>query len=221
MNEIDLIPEEYRRKRLFFSWLKRAMAVFGLVTVIMVSGFLGLKQVNAELTEKIHNLKSQRALASENTEQLKRLSAQRDGLQQQLNLLSGLRSGSSAEQMFMTMDQALPDPQVWITRWSFRRAGSAVEQNTETVSTGYFIVVPNGQNGQGDQKKEAWKIETWMLVQGQALDHVAMSEFVSNLTQQGEIENVRIVNTRLNESRRIKLVDFSLEIIVAADKGKT
>jgi len=218
MNEIDLIPEEYRRKRLFIGWLKHAVVVFGLVTVIMVGGFLGLKQVNTELTEKIQNLKSQRALASENTEQLKQFSAQRDGLQQQLNLLSGLRSGSSAEQMFMTMDQALPGPQVWITRWSFRRAGSAVEPNTKTVNTGYFIVVPNGQ---GNQKKEAWKIETWMLVQGQALDHVAMSEFVSNLTRQPEIENVRIVSTRLNESQNIKLVDFGLEIIVAADTGKT
>ncbi len=217
MSEIDLIPEEYRRKRLFFSWLKHAVVVFGLMTVIMVGGFLGLKQVNAELTEKIHNLKSQRALASENTEQLKRFSAQRDGLQQQLNLLAGLRSGSSAEQMFMTMDHALPGPQVWITKWSFRRAGSAVEHNTKTVNTGYFIVVPSGQD---NKKQEAWKIETRMVVQGQALNHVAMSEFVSNLTRQPEIENVRIVSTRLNASQNIKLVDFSLEIIVAADTGK-
>jgi hypothetical protein len=217
MNEIDLIPEEYRRKRLFSNWLKRAAMVFGLVSVIMLGSFFGLKQGNAGLTEKIQNLKSQRALASENTLQFKQLSVQKDGLQQQLNLLAGLRSGSSAEQMFMTMDKALPGPQVWITRWNFRRAGSVVEQDTETVNTGYFIVVPNGQ---GNKKQEAWKIETRMVIQGQALDHVAMSEFVSNLTRQPEIENVRIVSTRLNQSQQIKLVDFSLEIIVSAGVGK-
>jgi len=217
MNEIDLIPEEYRRKRLFVSWLKRAGVVLGLMTVVVVGSFFGLKQINIELAEKIQNLKSQRALASENTGQLKQLSAQRDDLQQQLNLLAGLRSGSSAEQMFMTMDQALPGPQVWITKWSFRRAGGVVEHSPETVNTGYFIVVPSGQ---GDKKQEAWKIDTWMVVQGQALDHVAMSEFVSNLTRQPEIDSVRIVSTRLNESQNIKLVDFSLEIIVAAGIGK-
>ena len=217
MNEIDLIPEEYRRKRLFSSWLKRAAIVFGLVSAIMFGSFLGLKQINLGLTEEIRNMKSQRALASENTQQLKQLSVQRDGLQQQLNLLAGLRSGSSAEQMFITMDKALPGPQVWITRWSFRRAGSVVEQKAETVNTGYFIVVPNGK---GNKKQEAWKIDTWMVIQGQALDHVAMSEFVSNLTRQPEIENVRIVSTRLNEGQQIKLVDFSLEIIVAVDAGK-
>lgn len=217
MDEIDLIPEEYRRKRLFVNWLKHFWVALGLVTLVMVGGFIGLKQTNAELTKNIQNLKSQRALASENTGQLKQLLAQRDGLQQQLNLLAGLRSGSSAEQMFMTMDHALPGPQVWITKWSFRRAGSAVENSTETVNTGYFIVVPSGR---GDKKQEAWKIDTWMEVQGQALDHVAMSEFVSSLTRQPEIDNVRIVSTRLNQSQNIKLVDFSLEIIVSAGIGK-
>ena len=55
-----------------------------------------------------------------------------------------------------------------------------------------------------------------MTIQGQALDHVAMSKFVLNLTQQPEIENVRIVNTRLNESGAAKLVDFGLDIVVSA-----
>ena len=104
-----------------------------------------------------------------------------------------------------------------MTKWQFRRAGNRVEQDAVTVNTGYFIVVPSGE---GNRKEEAWKIETWMEIQGQALDHVAMSEFVTNLTRQPEIGNVRIVSTRLNQSRRARLVDFSLEIIVAADKGK-
>jgi hypothetical protein len=46
-----------------------------------------------------------------------------------------------------------------------------------------------------------------------------MSEFVLKLTQQPEIENVRIVNTRLNQSTREKLVDFSLDIIVSVNES--
>jgi hypothetical protein len=46
-----------------------------------------------------------------------------------------------------------------------------------------------------------------------------MSRFVLNLTQQPEIENVRIVNTRLNEGNRVKLVDFSLDILVSTRNG--
>lgn len=217
MNEIDLIPDEYRKKRLFVNWLKRAGLTLGLVFAVVLSGFVVLKQINEKLAEDIQRLKLQRAIATENGQQLKQLSEQKDHLQQQLNLLAGLRGGSSAEQMFVTMDNAIPGPQVWLTKWQFRRAGNRVEQNSVTVNTGYFIVVPSGQD---NQKQEAWKIETWMEVQGQALDHVAMSEFVANLTRQPEIENVRIVSTRLNQSRQIRRVDFSLEITVAADTGK-
>jgi len=217
MNEIDLIPDEYRKKRLFVNWLKRAGLILGMVFAVVLSGFVILKQSNEKLSGDIQRLKLQRAIATENGQQLKQLSEHKNHLQQQLNLLAGLRGGSSAEQMFVTMDNALPGPQVWLTKWHFRRAGNRVEQDTATVSTGYFIVVPSGKD---NQKQEAWKIETWMEVQGQALDHVAMSEFVANLTRQAEIENVRIVSTRLNQSRQTRLVDFSLEIIVAADTGR-
>lgn len=217
MNEIDLIPEEYRIKRLFISWLKRAGVTLGLIVAIILTVFVVLKQANDKLSDHIQSLKVQRAIATENGQQLKLFSDQRTGLKQQLNLLAGLRSGSSAEQMFITMDNALPGPQVWLTKWQFRRAGNRVEADVETVNTGYFIVVPSGK---GNKKQEAWKIDTKMEVHGQALDHIAMSEFVANLTRQPEIENVRIVSTRLNQSRQKKLVDFSLEIVVAADTGK-
>ena len=131
-------------------------------------------------------------------------------------MLSGLRSGASAEQMFVTVDRALPGQEVWITSWKFRRAGTPVNEKQEAVNTGYFIVIPAGSN---KQPEETWKIETNMKLQGQALDHEAMSRFVMNLTQQAEIEDVRIVNTRLNKVNQVKVVDFSLDILVSSRQG--
>lgn len=216
MTEIDLIPDEYRRKRLFIRWLKLSGTVLALMLVVVSALTFSLKHANDNFTAEINRLKKQRAIATENGQRLKRLVELKKSLQQQLNLLTGLRSGSSAEQMFVTMDNALSSPQVWLTKWNFHRAGNRVDEMEATVNTGYFIVVPSGQNA----RKETWRIETTMLVQGQAVDHVAMSEFVANLTRQPDIENVRIVSTRLNQSNRIKLVDFSLEIIVAANRGR-
>ena len=65
-------------------------------------------------------------------------------------------------------------------------------------------------------QEETWKIETQMTIQGQSMDHSALSEFVLNLTRQPEIENVRVVNTQLSEVNNIKLVNFSLEIVVSS-----
>ena len=47
-----------------------------------------------------------------------------------------------------------------------------------------------------------------------------MSSFVLNLTQQAEIENVRIVSSRQGRVNQTKVVDFSLDIVVSTSPGK-
>jgi len=215
MNEIDLFPDELRRQLMFTCWFKRAVFILVGVTLVIGAAFAGLRQANSKIEEQIQYFQDQREITNTNRRQLGQLKQDKVDLQQQLNLLSGLRSGASAEKMFLMLDRALPGPEVWLTNWKFRRAGTQVENTPETVNTGYFIVIPAGSSS---RKEETWKIETHMNIQGQALDHSAMSEFVLNLTQQPEIENVRIVNTRLNKSRREKLVDFSLDIIVSVSE---
>jgi hypothetical protein len=217
MNEIDLFPDDLRTRLLFKRWFKLAVINTLLVSLAIGGGFILLREVNARVDGQIQLFQQQREISNANRQQLKQLNQQKQDLQQQLNLLSGLRSGASAEQMFVMIDRALPGPDVWLTNWKFRRAGTQVEVAPETVSTGYFIVIPAGSS---TRQEETWKIETHMNIQGQAIDHSAISEFVLNLTRQPEIENVRIVNTRLGKSRNeTKLVDFSLDIIVSPGQG--
>ena len=216
MNEIDLFPDDLRRQLMFTRWFKRAAFILVGVTLVNGMAFAVLHQANTKIEEQIQYFQDQREITNTNRQQLGQLKKQKVDLQQQLNLLSGLRSGASAEKMFLMLDRALPGPEVWLTNWKFRRAGTQVENSAETVSTGYFIVIPAGSS---ERMEETWKIETHMNIQGQALDHSAMSEFVLKLTQQPEIENVRIVNTRLNQSNREKLVDFSLDIVVSANES--
>jgi len=217
MNEIDLFPDDLRQRLLFFRWFKLTGIALVLLTILFVAAFALLREANAQIDEKIQYFQSQREITNANRQQLEQLNRQKKNLKQQLDLLSGLRSGASAEQMFVMIDRSLPGPQVWLTNWKFRRAGTPVEERQQAVSTGYFIVIPaDNQNRQ----EETWKIETHMTIQGQALDHVAMSKFVLNLTQQPEIENVRIVSSRQTEVNQTKVVDFNLDIIVSARQGR-
>lgn len=218
MNEIDLFPDDLRQQLLLTRWFKLAAIIIVLLSLAIGGGFILLREVNAQVDEEIRQFQNQREISNANRQQLKQLDQQKQDLQQQLNLLSGLRSGASAEQMFVMIDRALPGPEVWLTNWKFRRAGTQVKATPETVSTGYFIVIPAGSSA---RQEETWKIETHMNIQGQARDHSAISEFVLNLTRQPEIENVRIVNTRLGQPvNEIKLVDFSLDIIVSPGEGR-
>jgi len=219
MSEIDLFPDDLRKRLLLLRWFKLTGVVLVLISVVSAAGYFGLTQVSAQIDQQIQQFQSQRKITTSSRNQLQQLNQQKQNLQQQLDLLAGLRSGASAESMFITIDRALPGPDVWITNWKFRRAGTVVEGHQQTVSTGYFIVIPAANNGNNAGKEETWKIETNMSLQGQAMDHVAMTRFVQNLTQQPEIENVRIVSTRANRVNRVKLVDFSLDIIVSAREG--
>ena len=216
MNEIDLFPEELRKQLLFARWFKFTGYTVVLLTILSVVAFVLLREASARIEEQIQYFQSQREITTANRNQLEQLNQQKSDLRQQLDLLGGLRSGASAEQMFLMIDRALPGPDVWLTNWKFRRAGTPVDAGQQAVSTGYFIVIPaDNQN----KPAETWQIETHMTIQGQALDHSAMSRFVLNLTQQPEIENVRIVNTRSNQGKQVKLVDFSLDIVVSPRKG--
>ena len=219
MHDIDLIPQEYHRKQLFTVWLKAAVITLFLISSLLVTAYIMLRIESQDIQQKSKLLQSKKAITSSQQLQLKKLNQQKSGLDQQLKLLAGLRSGAAAEKMFSTIVTALPVENLWITDWKFRRAGTPVENVDRAVNTGYFIVIPQGA-GNSKNKQETWKIETQMTLQGKSMDHSALSEFVLNLTQKPEIENVRVVNTRLEKINKIKLVNFNLEIIVSTIKSK-
>lgn len=221
MHEIDLVPAEYHHQRLMSGWLKKAGVALLLLSALIISAFVWLKFESGELQQQIEQLQSKKDITSTHRVQLEKLNQKKNDLDQQLKLLAGLRSGAAAEQMFVTIDRALPQKNVWITSWRFRRAGTPVERVDESVNTGYFIVIPQGKGNKKQGQKETWKIETQMMIKGQSMDHAALSEFVLNLTRQGEIEDVRVVSTQLAEINRVKLVNFNLEIIVSSLRGKS
>ncbi len=219
MHDIDLIPLEFHRKNLFSGWLKIAVITLLLMTSALMSAYVILRIESQDIQQKTKLLQSQKAISNSHRLQLEKLNQQKKDLNQQLKLLAGLRSGAAAEQMFSTIVASLPTQNLWITGWKFRRAGTPVERKDKAVNTGYFIVIPKGQNNT-KSKQETWKIETQMTLQGKSMDHSALSEFVLKLTQRPEIENVRVVSTRLEEINKIKLVNFNLEIIVSTLKSK-
>lgn len=220
MHDIDLIPLEYHRKKLLSGWLKKGLFSLVLMTIVFVSAFVILRNESIILKQNIEKLQSQKDITNKHRVQLEKLNSQKKDLDQQLKLLAGLRSGTAAEQMFLTIDSALPAENLWITGWKFRRAGTPVENVNNTVNTGYFIVIPQGENNKNN-KEETWKIETQMTLQGKSMDHSALSEFVLKLTQHEDIEDVKVVSTRLTKINNVKLVNFSLQIIISTLQGRS
>ena len=216
MGEIDLIPASYRKRRQFLRWLKGAAGTLLGVTALVVGLFVLLRIETGKLDGELRQLQLQKAITSQQRADLESLNARKRDLTQQHDLLSGLRSGAAAEQMFATVDRAMAAGDVWFTDWNFRRAGTATGMDPETVHAGYFIVVSNDKQA----SKEAWMIQTQMKIDGEALDHAALSQFVSNLIDQPEIQSVRVVRTETVLVSNRPLVRFSLDVVVAAEQAE-
>jgi hypothetical protein len=209
MTEIDLVPGDYRR----LSWLRgRARTTVGVILaalLVSVLAWAALHFLSVRLESEIATLQSKQAITNQQREALTQLDDHKSALQRKLELLTGLRGGAKAVQMFVTIDRAIKEGEVWFLDWEFRRAGSAVEHKPETNSNGYFILMP-AENGQAGT--EAWKIETHMTLRGQARDHSALSGFVRRLYRERAIEDVRILDTTRQPQNDV--VDFRLAVTV-------
>lgn len=209
MTEIDLIPTDYRN-RIWLQGQARTIAGVVLLLVAVLMLVLGaLHILSGSTNTRIADLQTKQAITAQQREQLSQLDGKRAELESRLALLGGLRSGAAAPAMFVTIDRAMVEGDVWFQGWEFNRAGTVVERKQETTSNGYFIIMPASN---GTESSEAWKIETHMKIRGQAKDHSALSGFVRRLYQQPEIHEVRILNTSV--AANSQFVDFNLAVTV-------
>jgi len=210
---MDLIPEDYKRYLQQLYILQRwALLMFVLITISTSISF-ALDYKADEFQKEIVKLEQNKAISSQQRNVLQMLEKDNKKLQVKHNVLQKLRGGAVAENMFVTIDRALADNNVWFKNWSFERAGSKTSEQPKGVHTGYFIVIPESERTNKKQN-EAWKIQTHMEVDGGARDHEALSSFVRRLLQQPQIADVRILNTQQRTTADKTVVDFRLVITV-------
>jgi hypothetical protein len=145
--------------------------------------------------------------------QVKALEFERSDLERQLAILSGLRGGAAAKQTLLAVDRAL-NGNVWFVSWSFRRTGELVDEAPETVNTGYFIVVPAESR---DEPERAWRLRSHMEIRAQAASHSALASFVRQLVDQPEVEDVKVVNTRVHRYTNAQVVSFELAVVIKSE----
>jgi len=211
MSDIDLIPQAYRTWRWQARWMKfTACLVAGLTaTLVLTWTILGLAIDNVR--KDVEALQNKLSHTAQQQADIERLGAEKAELERQFRLLSNLRSGVAAGDMFVTVDNALTSDDIWFRNWQFERAGIMVGEELETVNTGYFVVVPEG----ADQlASDELRIQPNMEIRGQALDHSALSSFVRRLFVQPGIDDIRIRRTSLIDRNRADTVDFELAVIL-------
>lgn len=214
MNEIDLIPSNYR----VHVWKLRILKLFGIIFCCLVvttgAAYGGLEYVKRETSTEIAKLFKIKEITSQQRETLQALRVEKKELDYQWALLSGLRSAVAAEELFTAIDVAIQDVDIWFSSMKFQRAEVQVEEE-KLVNTGYFIIVTPGE------EKQSWAIGTNLLIAGEVPNHSTLSSFVKNLLDQPEILDAKVLETSSSKNENAKLVRFNLAITVNLENKKS
>ncbi|MDH5765713.1 MAG: hypothetical protein OEZ38_06830 [Gammaproteobacteria bacterium] len=210
MSEIDLIPDDYRTNLERYHWLKVYAIILAVIVAINGGLYTFYFVKNSAVSSDIDQLVKKKDINNQQATLLSDFQSQRVALEQEWELLNGLRGGAGIEDMLVMIDRSLKDGEVWFVDWEFIRAGVLVEQEDTTVNTGYFIVVPKGKAKTGESRQ----VQTHMSIRGEAKDHAALSRFVNRLFEQVEVYDVRILNTSLKKYLNINVVEFNLKVVV-------
>ena len=214
MTEIDLIPSDYRTRQWQRRWLKVAGGVLGSVVLLHAVAYAAIDARANRIESHIAALESKQRISTQQRMRLEELDSTKSNYEQQYKLLSGLRSGASAEQLFLTIERALESDDVWFVDWRFQRSGIVVEAADDAVNTGYFIVVPAEA---GDNTDRPWQVRTHMTIRGRSRDHSALSGFVKALFAQPEVEDVHLGRTSMSRVGGHDIVDFDLAVVMSTN----
>ena len=213
MTEIDLIPSDYRNRVVIYDWGRRLLVAMIVFMALGVMSYVALDVVNRKLGENAVLLQSRQNATVLDRDALREISEKRDHYKRQWELLKNLRDSTAAAKMFIIVDRAISDGDIWFLSWEFQRSGTFVEFQPESSREGYFIVLSDNK---GNETGEAWQINTHMTIKGQAIDHSALSKFVRRLYEQPEVKEVRILNTSLVNTA--KVVNFNMVVTVNSEQ---
>jgi hypothetical protein len=211
MAEIDLVPGGYRRVLALRTLLRRFGLVYLVVLALLAVAKVGLAYGVRGLQGEIERLDEARAVERARQAQLAQLRDQHGEAERRVRILSGLRGGVAARDMFRVVDRA-SDGAVWFLDWKFRRAGEVVDGDPGAVHAGYFLVVPLEEAG--EERDKAWLMQTHMEIRGRAVDHSTLAGFVRRLVEQPEIEEARVLSTSTRRYTALEVVDFELAVVV-------
>lgn len=210
MSEIDLIPLDYRANLTRLNIVKQFIILLITMVLLTIISYTTFNYLTLQLKNNATLLQKKQVITRQYRSSLIQTQQQQSKLQEQWALLQRLRSGAAVEDMFESIDAALPD-KIWFLSWSFQRVGVVEVKTKQKSNNGYFVFIPQDEE---IKKPTGTLLQTKMTILGQTHDHSTLSDFVQRLFKQSKIQNVRIVKTSQRRYSTTKVIDFEIFVIV-------
>lgn len=210
MNEVDLVPADYRRSLRVNRDITRFLLVFGGLLLLIFAASWWLGNRTAVARAEIQRLKTGEIVILEQQTKLEDLVSRQADYTARLEVLNLLRGGPPAEQLFVHLDRAI-NPSVWFTELLFVREGEVVETKSRGKNPGYFVVAPANHSRNQDQP---WRNSTRIEIKGQSLNHSTLAKFVRTLQAQPGIDDVYLLNTSTRNYSSAEVINYQLAAVL-------
>ena len=215
MDDFNLIPASYRRRRRVKRWLLAFAGFYVLVVLAIGTGKVAISDFIESARSEIDLLKGDTQEVLSRKRELREMRDRESELEHRLIVLDRLIDGPRITRLFQAIDRSL-DERIWFVDWKFVRAGELVDVPEKTVERGYFIVVSEPST---TGLQQAWKILTHMEISARAVDHSALAEFVRRLGVQPEVDGVQVVATQTEQFDGQNVIGFRLAVLLDTLEG--
>lgn len=203
MADIELIPRDYLAMRLLRQRLLRFAVLVGLIVGLTLVGRAWLGWRLATDRPLVDALRQSEKTASERQSRLLAMQARKSDADAQLVALRALRNGAGWEAVFRAVDAA-HNSNLWFDGLSYQR-----EARIEPAA------------GAKPTATETPALRHSFEIQGHALTHAAITDFMRSLGEQPGISGVRLAETGLGRAATVDIVDFKLTGLLDPNRKPT
>ena len=217
MAEPNLIPPEYTRRQNLRKAVNRFVYFCAALLLLLAAGRTGLSVASNQEKSRAEKLRSGEVLMLEQKQKYDELTARKNELRIRLDMLEKLRGGPPAREMFIIIDRAINES-VWFTKLSFARAVDEDGESPKGIPTGYFVVVPKEERQKAQER--AQQKSGQITINGMALNHSALADFVNELVAQPLIKTVQVQNTRSRRYLETSVIEYELTAAMIANNAE-
>jgi Tfp pilus assembly protein PilN len=200
MHEIDLIPADYRHERALYRIVQRCSVLIGVLVAAAAIAAGSLRHATTAARAEIAELDKAVAMAEQQQAAIDTLNLQKQIIESQATLRSGLRAHAPVDELIASIGVAAVDAGVWFQSWRIERLGVVVPV-APVGAEGFFVVEPSTESG---------GVRSQILIAGRAPDIGGVSTLVQTLSADPRIDRVQL--QRVSRDAIEQVVAFELEL---------
>jgi hypothetical protein len=200
MHEIDLIPADYRHELGIKRTIRRVGLAVGTLVAAAAVAAAALSHAASTARAEVAQLNAAAASAEVERAAIDVITRQKQALEAQATLRSGLRARAPLDELMAAIGRAAVDAGVWFRSWRIERVGEVVPA-APAGAEAHFVVEP-GSDGS--------RVRSEIVIVGRATDVGGVSALAQALGADGRFARIQVQRVARDASG--DLVDFELAL---------